>query len=709
MENMLKIRITCLFLISFSILLSSQLAFADDITVTSTTDNKKTILEIKNDRKSNVEINSIRIWLSDNAKFESFKTQKGWIGEINQQGVLIFSAYNNDLSSGQTVKFSLTTSNNSPLINWKAIDKEGNVIQTSSTSTTKIETEQIDDLKGGDIAILESSKFRTIPDKPRIDSSFRLVGQSFSPNQSLDFYMKDNKIDSFTTDTNGNFVVTMKVKSSITPERTDFTLVDSTGNEKTISMRVYESSNRLLVGNIVKLSMESTDENIKRGDTVTLIGKATPGKTLTITTKDQNDSVITNEIVKTESSGTWTFDHIFPPDLELGQIFLQVSDGDSMIDRAFIIESSKIIDVNPLQQRYETQETVRFSGNAIQNQDLEVIVEDPTGAEVYSTVVSVGSDGEVSFTIPTERGFMKGTYVVSLIQGDIEEIELFGLGELPTSKIIVRPSQLNFPGNSNATFNIKGPVGMNIPLIIIDDSDNEKLSDTVLIGPDGKAVYETSLSGWSTGVYSIDLRQGNARASEYFAIGMTTGSGEITMKSVKDSFLPGESILIMGNTGANSLLTISLVDNLGATVKKIDAFSDKNGQFVSDKLRIPTNAESANWSIVIKSGGNYAEQEISIGATQEGMLLYIDSKQTEFRANDILQIKGSGVEPSRSIEIKIMKPNGDELTDEPYLLVSTSDGGFSLTWQVPTDIEGGDYTITASDGINESTTILKIV
>ena len=255
---MLKIRITCLFLISFSILLSSQLAFADDITVTSTTDNQKTVLEIKNDRKSNVEINSIRIWLSDGAKFESFKTQKGWIGEINQQGVLIFSAYNNDLSSGQTVKFSLTTSNDSPVINWKAIDKEGNVIQTSSASTTKIETEQIDDLKSGDIAILESSKFRTIPDKPRVDSSFRLVGQSFSPNQNLDFYMKDNKIGTFSTDTNGNFVVTMKVKNNITPERTDFTLVDSTGNEKTISMRVYESSNRLLVGDIVKLSMEST-------------------------------------------------------------------------------------------------------------------------------------------------------------------------------------------------------------------------------------------------------------------------------------------------------------------------------------------------------------------------------------------------------------------------------------------------------------------
>jgi len=486
-------------------------------------------------------------------------------------------------------------------------------------------------------------------------------------------------------------------------------LVDSIGNEKTISLRVGESSNRLLVGNIIKLSMDNTKENVKRGDILPVSGSATPGKTLTIVTKSYDNSIITTEIVKTDSQGKWSFDNVFPPDMELGQVFFEVSDGDSMVTRSFVVESAKIIDIKPLQQRYELEDDVAFSGTGIPNQDLEVIVEDPTGAEVYSTVFSVGNDSQISFTIPTERSSMKGTYVVFLNQGSVEEVELFGLGELPTSKIIVKPTQLNFAGNSNATFTIKGPAGINIPLIIIDDSDNEKLSDTVLVGPDGKAIYETSLAGWSSGVYSIDLRHANARASELFAIGMTTGSGDITMKSVKDSFLPGEGILIMGNTGPNSLLTISLVDNLGATIKKVDAFSDKNGLFVSDKLRIPANAETANWTIIIKSGGNYAEQEITIGQETEGMLLYIDSKQTEFRLGEILQIKGSGAEETVSVKIEIMKPNGDELTDEPYLLVSTSDGSFSLTWQVPTDVEGGDYTIIADDGYNQASTTLRVV
>jgi len=455
--------------------------------------------------------------------------------------------------------------------------------------------------------------------------------------------------------------------------------------------------------------MDNTEENVKRGDTVPILGMATPGKTLTIVTKSIDNNVITTEIVKTKTNGEWNSDLIFPPNLELGQVFFEITDGDSVVTRTFVVESAKIIDVKPLQQRYEPTETVGFSGKAMPNEDLEVIVEDPTGAEIYSTVISVGSDAQISFSIPTERSAMKGTYVVFLNQGDIEEVELFGLGELPTSKIIVKPAQLNFPGNTNATFTIKGPAGVNIPLIIIDDSDNEKLSDIVSIGPDGKGIFETSLVGWSSGVYSIDLRHANARASEVFAIGMTTGSGDITMKSVKDSFKPGEGILIMGNTGPNSLLSISLVDTAGITVKKVDAFSDKNGLFVSDKLRIPANAVTGNWNIIIKSGGNYAEQEITIGQEIEGMVVYIDSKQTEFRLNEILQIKGTGAAVSHSIKIDIIKPNGESLTDEPFYMVATSDGSFSLTWQVPTDIESGDYTITATDGNNEASTTMRIL
>ena len=48
------------------------------------------------------------------------------------------------------------------------------------------------------------------------------------------------------------------------------------------------------------------------------------------------------------------------------------------ITRTFIVESAKIINVKSLQQKYDPEETIAFSGEAIPDNDLEVIVEDPT-------------------------------------------------------------------------------------------------------------------------------------------------------------------------------------------------------------------------------------------------------------------------------------------------------------------------------------------
>ena len=50
-----------------------------------------TILELKNSRGNSVEIDSVRIWLSGENSFQSFKTEQGWMGKNTPQGVIIFS------------------------------------------------------------------------------------------------------------------------------------------------------------------------------------------------------------------------------------------------------------------------------------------------------------------------------------------------------------------------------------------------------------------------------------------------------------------------------------------------------------------------------------------------------------------------------------------------------------------------------------------
>ena len=65
-----------------------------------------TILELKNNRGSNVELDSVRIWLSEENSFESFKTEKGWIGKNTPQGVIVFTSQDS-VKPGEIVKFGI--------------------------------------------------------------------------------------------------------------------------------------------------------------------------------------------------------------------------------------------------------------------------------------------------------------------------------------------------------------------------------------------------------------------------------------------------------------------------------------------------------------------------------------------------------------------------------------------------------------------------
>ncbi len=114
-----------LLLISSVIFVSSlESSFADEIIVTSMGFENSTILELKNSRGNTVSIDTVRIWLSGENEFKSFKTEQGWMGKNTPQGVIIFTSQN-QVNPGEDVKFGIKTTKQNPIINWKAIDENG--------------------------------------------------------------------------------------------------------------------------------------------------------------------------------------------------------------------------------------------------------------------------------------------------------------------------------------------------------------------------------------------------------------------------------------------------------------------------------------------------------------------------------------------------------------------------------------------------------
>ena len=301
--------------------INEQSAYGEEvITVKSTSLDNSSILELKNNRGNDFNINSVRIWLGEDNSFKSFKTENGWTGKFEVGGKVLAFLPQDSVKPGESVKFGLKTIDENPVINWKALDNNGQTIQTAvifTKQSDKDETSQINQPKI--TAIKDNSVFRFIPEKPSIGSDFRIIGENFIPNQNVEFYIGDQMMKLIKIDGDGKFISTSEIPKDITSERTDFVLVDSGGTEKKISLRLGNTDNRE-ISKDVKILIAHTNASVKRGETVKLQGDATPDTTLTITTKNKLGKILSINTITTEFNGKWKFDKIFPNDLNLGKI-----------------------------------------------------------------------------------------------------------------------------------------------------------------------------------------------------------------------------------------------------------------------------------------------------------------------------------------------------------------------------------------------------
>ena len=182
--------------VSISVFSIEHDAFAQEDTVSANSIGFEETTIIEFESNDNAQIDTFRIWLGSDFTFKSFKTEKGWTGQKTPQGVIIFTT-NNPLERGQIVKFGVTTDKPKPGINWKALVNNDEEVAIGKTLVSEI-ANVIEPAKNGvgsqttgnGPAILDSSTFRLIPEKPNIGSTIRVTGDNFGINQKLDFHIK---------------------------------------------------------------------------------------------------------------------------------------------------------------------------------------------------------------------------------------------------------------------------------------------------------------------------------------------------------------------------------------------------------------------------------------------------------------------------------------------------------------------------------------
>ena len=692
-------------LFSLSLIIIQPNAYAEGIDVKSFSLEETTIISVENN--SNEEINTIRIWLGSDFNFKSFKTEKSWVGEKTPQGVVIFTS-SESIKPGELVKFGVKTDKVSTGINWKALDNKdtqidlGKVLSKELSGITTVPEKTVEQDLGPSIS--SDSIFRIVPEKPNVGASIRVTGDKFGGSQELDFYIDTKKIGSFVTDENGHFMTTMKIPETQNDGRVDFKIKDKEGEEKKVSIRIEKIENRIPDSEIIKLTIQGISNMVHRGDFLEIFGTGDPNSAITSTVTNEEGEIYVTRTAEVDSKGNWKLEEpvIIPLDMPFGKYSATITDGRQNILKQWTVESDKTIIIAPSNLKFELGELMKFNGTAVPNKSIEVIMEDPFGKEVFSDIIQVDESGFVNFTYQTTQNSIKGTYTIIATQEKDKEFIFTGLGQLPTIPVNLEFDSLHYKAGDIANISLSGKSSEVVSLLIIDPSDKPK-GDSILITlqPDGRGSYQLDLEGYTSGVYTAVVSKAGDESQEVFTVGLQTGSGEIEAKITKPNYLPGDSILLLGDTSENVLLTVSLMDPDGNIIKEKESFSDKNGKITESSLRIPTDAKHGMWKINVKSGANFDIVEFEVLATlEEGMIVSVEEGVDVGGVGKTISIKVNGAQ--QTVEIEIIAEDGKVI--ETLSFPASDQGAIDLPWLIPKDTEPGLYTISVVDAFNSAET-----
>jgi len=232
----------------------------------------------------------------------------------------------------------------------------------------------------------------------------------------------------------------------------------------------------------------------------------------------------------------------------------------------------------------------------------------------------------------------------------------------------------------------------------LDSNDNIKITDSITSSSIGKNKYAIDLDGLDSGVYRAVVSSTNIQDSVKFSIGLDAGSGAISLVSTKANYSPGESILVIGNTGSNARLMITLLDPSENVSTVTETFSDNSGSFSTSDIGIPPDGALGTWKVTAHNRLDNNSVEINV-SIPTGKSLTLQIEETQFSIGDTVIIKGVGQSDAIWLEVKITNESDGEVVS---LATPLTSGTFNLPWTVPTGFDTGTYTIIVSDNENSS-------
>jgi len=687
----------------FTLISISEVNAAEVISVNAKGYENTIIIEFENESAS--KIKTIKVWPGGEVTFTSFKSEPGWGGGKYSDGKLLIFTATNTLNPGELVKFGLITSHKVNGMNWKALDQNGNdidagkisiqVISETSSDLIEEESREVEQAKETGGELYGTKKF--VPEKIRAGSDIRLIGSGFGSEKNLKLYLDSTILKSVNTDKQGNFLTTISIPDAYNVGTSEFIIKDEFENIQTTNINIKEPKNRFLKTSEFEVS--SIPAEIRYEETLTISGNAYPQSAIIIAFENNERVLEKTRVISANANGEWVFEETIERTDDLGEKFVIFKNNNDKTTKSLTIKSDYLIQISTSAVRYNVEEAVTITGTAEPNDDITIWVKDQNKKIVYYDVFTSNVDGSLNYEFVIDDTFSSGTYTVVIKQENGSDAALFGVGQYPATVLVALMEKTNFEINSKAVLSIVGPASSNLSISILDSNDNIKITDSITSSSVGKNKYAIDLDSLDSGVYRAVVSSINIQDSVKFSIGLESASGPISLVSTKSNYSPGESILVLGNTGNNARIIITLLDPSGNISVTTETFSDSTGGFSTDDIGIPPDGALGNWKITAHNRLDTNSVEINV-SIPTGKSLTLQIEETQFVIGDTVIIKGVGQSDANRIEVKITNES-DEVVVSLHTPI-TSGGAFSLPWTVPTGFDTGTYTITVSDDDNSS-------
>ncbi len=696
----------------------TQDAYAADVSVSSTALEGTTIIKMVDGSATGNGITAFSIvpetgGATEEVLIKSFKTERGWIGKKDvQSGSLIFIS-SSVVNPGEQVTFGIKTDKDLPTFRWATYDSnsvltdEGRVvseiIRTKNDGGNNNSTNNggQNDVQTPTIPVIDppgittESVFRTVPEKPSIGSPIRVTGDKFGSSQSFEFLINSRTLGDFVTDDNGHFITTMWIPDDQRAERVDFVVRDSKDNTKTISIRIVNNTGAIL-DESVEISIRGIPNTVHRGNTLDISGTADPNSTVIIRITNAQGEKVISRTVDVDSRGNWSIEEsiIIPADMPFGEYTSTVSDGREEIIRMFSIESDKVIKIEPASLKYDLGEIVVFNGTGLPNKSIEMVLEDPLGQEISSTILQVNGSGIVKFEFPTSQTTKKGTYTLIVTQDPHKEFVFVGIGEKHNIPVDLEFDKLNYKRSETAIILMSGEASAVVNLRIINPAGDNEVGKpmNMTLGPDGRGTYKLSMAEFAPGGYTAVISIGNTQSVERFGVDLQTGS-EIEINTTKDSYYRGDSILILGTTEKNVLLNMTMADQNGTIIKSKEIFSDNKGKISEKSFRIPAQATAGMWEIRAKTGAVYDVKKIEVITVMQDEIMVTISESGSLHGTEIISIQAVGVRQTVTIDITAE----DGTIIDKLKAIASDHNVIAIPWKIPDEIEPGTYIVRVAD------------